>query len=383
MGLVAKSAPLCKPLSKLAEIIAKEIAEGGIIPFARFMELALYCPEYGFYEKERDRIGRRGDYFTSVSVGEVFGRLLAFQFAAWAEKQKTEHKSTEIDSRIRLVEGGGHDGRLAQDILSWLRKERADIFSRLDYCLVEPSEGRRGWQRERLADYREQVSWVADPSALVSSPPQWQIIFCNELLDAMPVHRLRWDAGGKRWFEWGVSYRAGKFEWARMPARKEEPIWRHYTSRVTHGDLSDGFVLDICPAAEQWWGAASRALGSGKLLTLDYGLTAEELLAPERTEGTLRGFRRHQISNDILASPGEQDLTAHVNFSALQAMGEAAGLRTECVLTQEQFLMHILQKVAVSESQPLPWTESQRRQLQTLTHPGFMGQQFRVLVQSR
>src|SRR3954468_22367144 len=109
MGLVAKSAPLCKPLSKLAEIIAKEIAEGGIIPFARFMELALYCPEYGFYEKERDRIGRRGDYFTSVSVGEVFGRLLAFQFAAWAEKQKTEHKSTEIDSRIRLVEGGGHD----------------------------------------------------------------------------------------------------------------------------------------------------------------------------------------------------------------------------------------------------------------------------------
>jgi SAM-dependent MidA family methyltransferase len=476
-------------LSKLAEIIAKEIAACGIIPFYRFMELALYCPYYGFYEKERDNIGSRGHFFTSPSVGPLFGELLAFQFTQWfdeaegnriAEEPTTakglptipplpfgrgEGRGEGSDSAssishfpspicYQLIEAGAHDARLAADILTWFRDHRPDLFSRLEYCIIEPSPRRRQWQEQTLADCRESMRWVTDLSALTPIPhsalctphfalPQaghpaphpspvtrhFQVIFSNELLDAMPVHRLGWDAKAKAWFEWGVTLTAGRFEWSRMPTDSPKskaqspksgpaahapvaPKSEAGGSRITHlsrrsqtqadhvlpstlqllnsptlqlltPHLPDGFILDICPTAEQWWQNAAHSLGCGKLLTLDYGLTAEELLAPYRTDGTLRAYHQHQLNPDILANPGEQDLTAHVNFTALQAAGESAGLTTDAFLTQEQFLTQIVAQIVKSEAQFPPWTPSRTRQFQTLTHPDMMGRPFRVLVQSR
>jgi SAM-dependent MidA family methyltransferase len=347
------------------------------------MDLSLYCPEYGFYEKESDRIGRRGDYFTSVSVGAVFGELLAFQFAEWIETGRAEKGGAKAEQRAQVIESGGHDGRLARDILGWFRRERPELFSRIEYFLIEPSPLRRQWQRETLADFTKKITWVSDLGSLPASNDDYRVMFSNELLDAMPVHRLGWDARENRWFEWGVTVRDSKFVWAPMIAPKTEPIWRDQVSRIVHYGLPDGFVLECCPAADRWWDSAARALGRGKLLALDYGLTTHDLLAPERKNGTLRGYRGHQISSDVLASPGEQDLTAHVNFTSLQTIGEAAGLRTECMLTQEAFLMPILEKVLNHPVQTCVWTESQKRQLMTLTHPSFMGRQFRVLMQGR
>ena len=134
----------------------------GAIPFSRFMELALYCPEYGFYEAERDITGRRGDFYTSVSVGPLFGELLGYQFCEWL-------KASGGDSAVpRLVEAGAHDGQLAADILGWTRERRPEVFSRLEYWILEPSVRRRAAQERRLGDYRGKVLWAKDFAELSS-----------------------------------------------------------------------------------------------------------------------------------------------------------------------------------------------------------------------
>ena len=161
-----------------------------------------------------------------------------------------------------------------------------------------------------------------------ASLPARQIIFANELLDAFPVHRLGWDAKAGAWFEWGVTLQEGRFAWKRLDSDTT-----HLTRQPTLATLApelaavlpEGFTVDVCPAAEAWWRSAAGVLGAGKLLTFDYGLTSEELLTPERRHGTLRAYHRHHLSADVLARPGEQDLTAHVNFSGIEAAGEAAG----------------------------------------------------------
>lgn len=215
--------------------------------------------------------------------------------------------------------------------------------------------------------------------SLGRSRPSYRIIFANELLDAMPVHRLGWDAKERTWFEWGITAEDGRFAWARMPAatcRLPEPS-------PLESVLPDGFVREVCPSAADWWREAARVLGCGRLVTFDYGLLAEELLVPERLNGTLRAYSRHRLSSDVLSDPGDQDITAHVDFSAIQQAGESAGLQTETFATQSQFLTQIAAKILGGEVRFGEWTPERTRQFQTLTHPEHLGRAFRVMVQSR
>ena len=371
---------------------------------------------------------------------------------------------------MQIVEAGAHGGELAMDILTWLRENRPDLWAKLEYWILEPSETRRHWQQEKLDDFKRKVQWVTNWAALpdasaqyhgrpphlgplplgwgegesspaqeqTGSPPlptssprpsdrprpsdgrgikgegpwEWgerrgegafRIIFSNELLDSFPAHRLGWDATKRVWFEWGVDLQNSKFTWTRMSDD-------YRVSSVEGGGLGtvaqlldastlqrfdestplelrtvlpDGYTTEICPAATEWWQQAANALPCGKLLTIDYGSSAEELFAPHRKEGTLRAYRKHQPANDLLADPGEQDLTAHVNFSAVQQAGETAGLITEAFTTQEQLLASIASRIW-NKMKPLnAWTASQKRQFQTLTHPDHLGRSFRVLIQSK
>jgi len=339
-----------------------------VIPFEEFMRLALYCPVYGYYEKEEDTIGRTGDFYTSVSVGKLFGELLAFQFAEWLAECKSETRP------VQIVEAGAHRGDLARDILSWFRERRPELFQRLEYWIVEPSPMRQKWQRETLAEFTN-VHWL---SHITDRASRFHgVIFSNELLDAMPVRRLGWSAQTKSWSELGVTLKEGRFGWAAAKARENNML-----GKDLEAVLPDGFIIELCPEAERWWRVTAQALESGRLITIDYGMTTEELVSPERNNGTLRAYYRHHQTSDLLANPGEQDLTAHVNFSALIAAGEANGLKTETFETQAQFLTRI--GARAWKDDPLKqWSESRARQFQTLTHPEHLGRSFRVLVQSR
>ena len=408
------------PSNSVVNIITREILDKGVIPFARFMWLALYCPVCGYYEKEKDTVGARGDYYTNVSVGSLFGELLAFQFAEWLQPCVASH----IERKMRagepdppkIVEAGAHNGMLARDILKWLCEHRPELFQKLEYWIVEPSPRRQQWQQATLAEFAHKARWMAALSGPPNSAPVSPdglsalsisgIIFSNELLDALPAHRLGWDAKAQAWFEWGVTLKNGQFVWKRMtcdesgagiPGAGVRPPG--HAQRTSSPDfepanpwelppkllsvLPDGFTIEFCPDAEKWWLAAARALDCGRLLTIDYGLTGDEFFMPQRHEGTLRAYHRHRLSGDILAQPGEQDITAHVNFSSIQAAGESAGLQTEAFLAQAQFLSRIAARACGSAASFGSWTSGRKRQFQTLTHPEHLGRLFRALVQAR
>lgn len=361
-------------MNNTVEQIRAEIEKSGAIPFARFMELALYCPLCGYYEKKEDTPGKRGDFYTSVSVGPLFGELLAFQFATWLEAV-----TSRTPAEFKLIEAGAHDGRLAADILDWLQRQRPKLFARVEYRILEPSPQRQAWQQETLQHFTGRVNWF-DKLPPGSSSSNC-IIFSNELLDAFPVHRIGWDAKDANWFEWGVALEDDRFGWARLPlpASVSAPL----VSPEILTALPDGFTTETCPGAEAWWCETATWLRHGKLLTFDYGLSAEEFFSPHRANGTLRAYRQHQLTDDLLANPGEQDLTAHVNFTAIQAAGEAAGLKHESLVSQAQFLTGVAKNVWAENSGFGEWTREHTRQFQTLTHPQHLGRAFRVLVQSR
>ena len=345
------------------------------------MELALYCPEHGFYEREKDSVGRHGDFYTSVSVGPLFGQLLAFQFAEWMAQFKIHN------SQFKIVEAGAHDGKLAADILTWLRQRRPNLYDELEYCLIEPSARRRQWQAGTLGEFGNKIRWGASVSDLRNPQSaianrQFTVVFSNELLDAFPVHRLGWDAKRQCWFEWGVAWECDQFCWTRLADVSHVSRFT-FPSPELLAALPDGFTTEICPAASAWWRAAAGRVQHGKLLTLDYGLAAEEFFHPERRDGTLRAYHRHRVSPDLLAHVGEQDLTAHVNFSELQSAGEAAGLQTEASVTQAKFLTGIAGNIWKAPQHFGDWAGTQTRQFQTLTHPEHLGRPFKVLLQTK
>jgi SAM-dependent MidA family methyltransferase len=367
-------------MHQLANLIHREIAERGPIPFARFMELALYCPELGFYEKEGDNVGRGGDFYTSVSVGPLFGELLAFRFVKWLEERGMRNAE-----RLRIVEAGAHDAKLAADILSWLQRQRPEVLAETEYCILEPSARRREWQRARLEKFGAKVRWLAPLSDLQSpaASRHFTVVVSNELLDAMPVRRFGWDAARCRWFEWGVGSDAESFTWTRLAT----PLHGEKDGLPSNDELldvlPDGYIVEISSLAEQWWADAARGFQQGKLVTFDYGFSAGGQLQPERLNGTLRAYRQHQVSDNILDQPGEQDITAHVNFPRIEQVGLAAGLVTESFGSQAQFLTGVAAEAWKADSGFGNWDQKRTRQFQTLTHPEHLGSRFRVLVQSR
>lgn len=360
------------------------------------MDLSLYHPDGGYYEQPQGIIGRTGDFFTSVSVGPLFGRLLAASF---------ERRLNPMEAgRESIVEAGAHDGRLAFDILQALANRPKSPSKDVDYRIIEPSPRRRAVQETTLRPFADRVRWFDSWTALrhycdSRGEPLAGVVFGNELLDAFPVHRIGWDARRREWFEWRVKWDNDRFTWSRGPLT--EPV-REYAGSgarapgVDDGDtftgwqnlptalldvLPDGFTTELCPLADAWWGEAADCLAEGVLIAIDYGLLAEEFFAPQRSDGTCRGYHQHRLEPDLLAHPGRMDLTAHVNFTALLRKGEAAGLETETWETQQRFLTGALRDRLAQDDPGLSAEEI--RQFQTLTHPDHLGAKFKVLVQRR
>ncbi|MCF7669452.1 MAG: SAM-dependent methyltransferase [Verrucomicrobia bacterium] len=367
------------------ELIHRRLRERGVISFEAFMEAALYHPESGYYAQGRSRIGKSGDFITSVSVGPLFGELLGFVFSEW------------LDSFVRgasplLIEAGAGTGRLALDVLAFFCDYRPELFDKLEYWVLEPSTDNRRVQERVLGEFTEKVRWF-DSWECIPEGGVDGVIFSNELLDALPVRLFQWDASAREWFEKGVTLGDDQLRFCRAPyvsAAEARDIVREWfeDSGITGGDsmftsLPDGFILEVAQRAKQWWEQAAVRLRSGCLLTLDYGYLFDEYLCSLRTEGTLRSYKSHSLSADALRNPGEQDITASVNFSMLRQAGESMGLTSLPLLSQESFLVSAARRTMEAQAVFGEWTPPRMKQLKTLVHPEHFGSAFKVLIQKK
>jgi SAM-dependent MidA family methyltransferase len=370
-------------MHEISEIIRGAASQaGGVLPFARFMELALYHPEFGYYERHDRQIGRSGDFFTSVSVGPLFGQLLAFRLA------QTLQPALTGSPRIILAEAGAHDGQLAGDILDWLQENRPALYERVEFHLLEPSPRRQTWQQAKLHRHSTKTVWVNHVSAL---PLGETLLYSNELLDAFPISRLRWHSDAHAWQEWGVAWLGNRFQWQPLAALSVEVIpWVPDLPEELLAVLPDGFCADISPAALRWWQEVVGTVAQGHIWLIDYGYLPGEWPQPGQVGGSLRAYADHRLCPDPLANPGGQDLTAHVDFDRLQVLARSAGWQSEYLGTQSAFLSAIAADwwrtgdgTAAIFQESSNWTAPMVRQFQTLVHPAHLGRAFKVLSLSR
>ena len=361
----------------LAEIIRHEIARGwGRIPFARFMELALYHPQHGYYLAADRRPGRGGDFITSPEASAFFGLTLARQIAeCW------ERLGRPLPFDIR--EYGSGIGVLAYDILAGLSEEAPVLFEQVRYRMVEPNRHRRGEALGALAEVDLLSKVVVDDPAR-GLPPITGAVLANEVADALPVHRLVGVEDGFREL-WVVTDGEG-FAW------REGELSPGGEQAAEHLERSGivpapGALYDASPASAAWFAEAVRDLARGYAILIDYGYPARELYRDHRLEGTIRAHRAHTVTDDPFGDPGRQDLTAHVDFTALQWAGEREGLKLAGITTQADFLaaLGLGERLVAMQKDPTATIAdylSAQAVVLRLIDPGGLGR-FRVLIMAK
>jgi SAM-dependent MidA family methyltransferase len=358
--------------AQVAAVIRAAIdAAGGWIPFASFMQLALYAPGLGYYSAGARKFGPAGDFVTAPELTPLFARCLATQVA-------------EVFGRIgggELLELGAGSGALAADLLLALA-ERDALPGR--YCILEVSGELRARQRAtleaRAGALATRVEWL---EALPATP--WRgVVLGNEVLDALPVERFRVGTGG---FESiGVALaEAGGFDNAARPADPRLAARLAALSAALPAPLPVGFESESCPMLPAWIEALAAPLEQGVMLFLDYGLPRAQYYHPARSGGTLCGFFRHRRVDDVLARPGLQDLTAWVDFTAVAEAACAAGLAVAGFATQAHFLLGtgLAEEMARDPAGDALARARRAQAVGTLLLPGEMGERFKAIALSR
>ncbi len=330
--------------------------------FDAFMGRALFDPAHGYYGSGQARIGRGGDFYTSVTATRMFGRVLADHFAAVWEQLGCPDDFT-------LVEQGANDATFAEDVLTALRERHPALHSTLTLRLIEPFPHLRDAQRRTLTDHAPHIFWHDNLADLL---PFTGIHFTNEYVDALPVRVFqRRDA---QWHEWHVTPASDNLTITLRPAADTTDL----PDPATENQLTERR-----PAAVAWLTDLAPKLLRGQILIVDYGYPRAELDA--RTLGTLTGYHDHQQTDDPLAHIGEQDLTAHVDFTALAEAAAAAGLTARPLVDQYHFLVAAARPLLLElETRPdTPQRAVDLRGLKTLLHPEIMGTQFKYLTLER
>jgi len=355
----------------LREIIATEIRACGPIPFSRYMDLCLYHSELGYYARQQEKFGKAGDFYTSSDMHAVFGRLLARQFdEMW--------RALASPARIDVVELGPGRGLFAADVLAWSAKKFPGFATALRYRLVERSPSLRARCEENLAEAIKagKASVHSALDELRSDAAEATIVFANEFFDALPVERV---AGASQVF---VAETGTRFAPTLQPATAA--VMEYLDRWSVHPE--PGETLEAGLDAQRWMRDAAALVHRGFLLAIDYGYTRDEQLAG-RHRDTLMTFREHSAGTDPYEAPGEQDITAHVNFTALRAAGEAAGLEPLGLVTQSQFLLGIGEANefadAFEDTRPPQERAKVALQLKHLITPAGMGETFHVLTLAR
>ncbi|MGJ8697252.1 MAG: class I SAM-dependent methyltransferase [Verrucomicrobiaceae bacterium] len=341
----------------LGRELQQQIVTDGPICFSEFMATCLYHPVHGYYSRpNRATVSKEGDFMTSVSVGPVFGALLARRlFHFW--------KKNGSPSGFALFEIGAHNGSLACDILAAADQLSTSFASALHYHIIEPLEAQRSALQDRLGQ---------KATILASPPPQsapFGALIANEVLDALPLPILTFS--NDQWHKVLVDFDRAKedFNWTLEPAPLEIP-----------GTFPEGYVTEGTPNLADFFAPLSSLFEKGLMTFIDYGLDQNSLYHPTRSVGTLRCYRNHSMKSHPLDHPGEQDLTADVNFTAVEDAARSHGLESLRILDQSRFLTHCAKEWLVSGNPPTP---SELRQFQTLVHPSQFGTRFYALELSK
>jgi len=358
----------------LKQVLLEIIKGSGPITFERYMGLCLYHPEFGYYTQGERRTGARGDYFTSPDLHPIFARLVARQAAEMWE-------TLGRPSPFSWVEMGAGSGLFAQDFLTWVKSARPDFADALDYVAVEPGPRQCEFLSERWAEagLRGEVRLLENLEQLA---PLTGCFFSNELVDAFPVAIVTRAGGHLK--ELYVTAEGGELR--EKTGRISNPAIAAAVARYAK-ELEEGCRVEVNLAATHWMRSVAGRLARGFAITIDYGDLARHLYTEDRPQGTLLAYHRHAPLADVLSAPGEVDLTAHVNFSALIDAGKEAGLEFTGFTSQERFLLALGEANQFADLYEPGATEldnlKARLKLKRLIHPEGMGNVFKVLVQHR
>jgi SAM-dependent MidA family methyltransferase len=353
----------------LALILAERIRSRGPITFAEYMEACLYHPVHGYYTTAKQQ--PRRDYFTSVDASPLFGRLLARQFQEmWRVVGRPD--------TFCLVEAGAGTGQLAKQILDFADQTWPDFYQALRLTAVERSATRRKLQSKSLAAHVASGRFASQEE--LRDEIARGCIFSNELIDAMPVHRVMREGNELREIYVGLGKNGFCDE---MGPPSSSTLEEYLSQQSIH--LHEGQQTEVNLAACRWIEEAGKKLELGFVVTIDYGHQAKELYDERHMRGTLLAYERHRASEDWFRAPGEQDLTAHVNFSALDLYGRRSGLVHTGFTSQSKFLLALARHGNFADLQSENMSEleqTQRRLLfKTLINPEGMGETFQVLIQ--
>lgn len=361
-----RSALISNPLGQI-------VRDRAPLTFAAYMDLVLYHPEYGYYSQDQHAIGAAGDFFTSVSLGSDFGELLAVQLVDFWKKLGRPNP-------FDVVEMGAGDGDLAANIWDFLAQNEVDCADAIAYRIIERSAGKRQTQQRRLQNYP--VRWCT--WAQIAPDSLHGCCLSNELVDALPVHVVECHAG--QWQEVFVTVQDGQIQ-EQLGALSSDAIATYLATYArSPADYPEGYRTEVHLAALAWLTTVAERLQTGYLLTIDYGHERDRYYHPQRHQGTLKAYYRHRHHDNPYINLGAQDLTAHVNFSALMAQGEILGLKTLGLTQQGLFLMALGlgdRLNALSSGQfAVPELLKRRDALHQLIDPAGLGK-FRVLLQGK
>lgn len=362
-------------MPSLTDRLRERIRLKGPITFHDWMQSALYDSEQGYYcRPDREKWGRAGDYRTSAERCALFGATFARYFANLYEQLGSP-------AAWNLVEVGAGAGHFAEAVLETLDQRFPQVFSATRYIIDEASPYSSSCAGQQLARFSERVEFKRLGELEPVCPG---IIFSNELLDAFPVHRVTMHAGELKEFFVGLNA-DGDFEWV-IAEPSTGRVVEHFAQ--LNSRLAEGQVAEVSPEIEDWFRLAAAKLTSGYLVTVDYGAEASELYDQStRPEGTLRAFHRHVMTGDILARPGEQDITSSIDWTFVRRSGAELGLDSVVFERQDRFLLNagLLEELemrvrdAADESEKLRLRTSAREMIL----PGGMATSFQVLVQKK
>jgi SAM-dependent MidA family methyltransferase len=342
----------------LEEKIKEEIRRNGPISFERFMEMALYLPGYGYYMKRKPVFGPQGDYYTASHLGPIFGSAIALQMREFSELLGQD--------RFTIVEAGAGTGLTALHVLEYLRVHERELFDRTDYIIVELNPYLRNAQRQRLRGFKNVMCF----ERLEEVPMFSGAFFSNELFDALPV-RIVEQRGGLK--EILVDLWRDKFV----------EVYRDAPGEIVgyFQDLNilpeEGFRTEVNLRAKGLIHRISERMERGFVLTVDYGLSAKEYLCTERKAGTLLCYFRHTFHDDPYVRVGDQDITAHVNFSALKVFGEQVSLRT---IGYTPLCLYLL-SCGILKHHEETANLQEKLEMKTLLLPEGFGESHKVMVQ--